>query len=54
VKKIVAFPIGERFAVISIMAALTNAKTTFIVLLSWGGASAVYKMAGRVLRSAVR
>jgi hypothetical protein len=54
IKKIVAFPIGERFAVISIMAALTDAKTTFIVLLSWGGASAVYKMAGRILRSVVR
>jgi hypothetical protein len=54
IKKIVAFPIGERFAVISIMAALTDAKTTFVVLLSWGGASAAYKMAGRVLRSVVR
>jgi hypothetical protein len=36
------------------MAALTDAKTTFVVLLSWGGASAVYKMAGRVLRSVAR
>jgi CDP-alcohol phosphatidyltransferase-like enzyme len=54
VKKIVAFPIGERFAVISITAAVSSARTTFIVLLAWGGASAVYKMAGRVLRSVMR
>jgi phosphatidylglycerophosphate synthase len=53
-KKIVAFPIGERFAVISITAAVASARTTFVVLLAWGGFAAVYKMVGRVLRSAVR
>jgi Family of unknown function (DUF5941)/CDP-alcohol phosphatidyltransferase len=53
-KKIVAFPIGERFAVISITAAVASARTTFIVLLAWGGFAAAYKMAGRVLRSMVR
>ena len=53
-KKVVAFPIGERFAVISIVAAVSSARTTFVVLLTWGGFSAAYKMAGRVLRSAVR
>ena len=37
VKKIVAFPIGERFAAISITAALFSARTTFVVLLAWGG-----------------
>jgi phosphatidylglycerophosphate synthase len=52
-KKIVAFPIGERFAVISIVAAVSSARTTFVVLLAWGGFAAVYKFAGRALRSAV-
>ena len=39
---------------ISITAAVWDARTTFIVLLAWGGASAAYKMAGRVLRSVAR
>ena len=54
IKKIIAFPIGERFAVISITAAVASARTTFVVLLVWGGFAATYKMAGRVLRSMVR
>ena len=32
-----AFPIGERFATISITAALFDARITFIVMLAWGG-----------------
>jgi phosphatidylglycerophosphate synthase len=51
IKRIVAFPIGERFAVISITAAIWSAHTTFVVLLAWGGFAAVYGFAGRVLRS---
>ena len=51
VKKMVAFPIGERFAVISITAALFTPHTTFVVLLTWGGVAAAYTLAGRVLRS---
>jgi hypothetical protein len=54
IKKIVAFPIGERFAVISLTAALAGPRTTFTVLLAWGGAAALYKLAGRVLRSISR
>ena len=54
VKKMIAFPIGERFAVISITAALFTPRTTFIVLLVWGGIAAAYTLAGRVLRSIVR
>jgi hypothetical protein len=54
VKKIVAFPIGERFAVISITAAVASAHTTFVVLLAWGGVAAVYKLTGRTLRSLAR
>jgi phosphatidylglycerophosphate synthase len=50
-RKIVAFPIGERFAAISITAALFDARATFIVLLVLGGIAAAYTGGGRVLRS---
>jgi Family of unknown function (DUF5941)/CDP-alcohol phosphatidyltransferase len=51
IKKMIAFPIGERFAAISITAALFTPRVTFIVLLAWGGLAAVYTQTGRVLRS---
>ena len=51
VKKVIAFPIGERFAAISITAALFDARVTFIVLLAWGAFAACYTGVGRVLRS---
>jgi hypothetical protein len=51
IKRMLPFPIGERFAVISITAALFTPRTTFVVLLVWGGVAAVYTLAGRVLRS---
>jgi phosphatidylglycerophosphate synthase len=51
VKKIVGFPIGERFAAISVTAALFDARATFVVLLAWGGVAASYTIAGRALRS---
>jgi len=50
VKRIVAFPIGERFAAISITAAIWSPRTTFIVLLAWGGFAALYGTTGRILR----
>jgi phosphatidylglycerophosphate synthase len=51
VKRMAAFPIGERFAVISLTAALWNARVTFIALLAWGGLAVAYTQTGRVLRS---
>ena len=54
VKRMAAFPIGERFAVISITAALWDAKVAFIVLLAWGGFASLYTFAGRFLRSVSR
>jgi hypothetical protein len=51
VKKMIAFPIGERFAVISITAALFSPQVTFIVLLTWGGFAYLYVVTGRALRS---
>ena len=52
VKKMAAFPIGERFAAISITAAFFDARVTFVVLLAWGLLAAVYTVCGRLLRSA--
>ena len=54
VKKLIAFPIGERFAVISLTAALFSPRTTFIVLLAWGGFALLYVFSGRLLRSLAR
>jgi hypothetical protein len=51
IKRMLPFPIGERFATISITAALFTPRTTFIVLLAWGGTAAAYTLAGRLLRS---
>lgn len=53
-KKIVAFPIGERFALISVTAALFHVRVTFAALLAWGGVAGIYILAGRVLRSFAR
>ncbi|MGH3388389.1 MAG: CDP-alcohol phosphatidyltransferase family protein [Actinomadura sp.] len=53
-KKIVILPIGERFALISISAALFNAKVTFLLLLVWGSLATAYTLTGRVLRSLAR
>ena len=51
IKKMIAFPIGERFAVISITAALFTPRVTFIVVLAWGALGTLYTLTGRVLRS---
>jgi hypothetical protein len=51
VKRVVAFPIGERFALISITAAIWSARTTFIAWLAWAGLAATYGLLGRILRS---
>jgi phosphatidylglycerophosphate synthase len=53
-RKVIAFPIGERFAVVSLTAALFTPRTTFTVLLVWGGVAFAYATTGRVLRSLAR
>lgn len=53
-KRIVVLPIGERFAVISLTAALFVPRTTFIVLLAWGGVALAYGLTGRGLRALAR
>ena len=39
-RKVFVLPIGERFALISLTAALFDARVTFLALLAWGGAGA--------------
>ncbi|MGH2837741.1 MAG: CDP-alcohol phosphatidyltransferase family protein [Thermoleophilaceae bacterium] len=51
IKKMAAFPIGERFAVICVTTAIWEPRTTFIVLLAWGGFALLYTSTGRVLRT---
>jgi hypothetical protein len=50
-RKMIAFPIGERFAAISLAAALGSARLALTVVLIWGTVAAVYTLSGRVLRS---
>jgi phosphatidylglycerophosphate synthase len=53
-KKIFVLPIGERFALISVTAALFTPRITFLALLVWGSAAGVYSLVGRILRSVAR
>ena len=50
-RKLATLPIGERFAVICVTAAVWTPRVTFLVLLAWGGFAVLYGNAGRVLRS---
>lgn len=50
-KKTIVLPIGERMALISVTAALFDARVTFLALLGWGGVALVYTAAGRMARS---
>jgi hypothetical protein len=51
IKRMAAFPIGERFALISITAAFFTPRVTLIAWLAWGGLAVLYTQAGRILRS---
>lgn len=50
-KRIIVLPIGERFALISLTAAIWGPRSTFTWLLVWGAVAATYTATGRVLRS---
>lgn len=54
IKKMIVFPIGERFAAISITAALFTPRTTFIVLLAWGGIGGVYSLSAHLIHTVAR
>ena len=50
-RKVVVLPIGERWALIAILTALTSPRIVFSVLLIWGLLALGYTTAGRVQRS---
>jgi phosphatidylserine synthase len=50
-RKMIVFPIGERFAAIAITAAVFDPRVTFLTLVIWGGVAAVYILTGRLMRS---
>ncbi len=53
-KKMIVFPIGERFAAISLTAALFTPRTTFIVLLVWGGIGGIYSLSAHLMHTVAR
>jgi phosphatidylglycerophosphate synthase len=50
-KRMVFLPIGERWLLISLLAALGGPRAVFVVLLALGSVSAIYATTGRVLRT---
>ncbi|MCW2876588.1 MAG: hypothetical protein JWQ95_688 [Sphaerisporangium sp.] len=50
-RKMIVFPIGERFAAIAITAAVFEPRVTFLTLVIWGGVAATYILTGRLMRS---
>ncbi|SEP83213.1 DUF5941 domain-containing protein [Streptomyces radiopugnans] len=53
-RRMIVLPIGERWALIAVLTALTTPRTTFVVLLAGCAFAACYTTAGRVLRSLSR
>jgi hypothetical protein len=47
--QLLRLPIGERFALISLTAAVASPRVTFVALLVWGGVGAAYALAARIL-----
>ena len=54
IKKMIVFPIGERFAAISLTAALFTPRTTFIVVLVWGGVGGIYSLSAHLMHTVAR
>ncbi|GII84035.1 hypothetical protein Ssi03_20250 [Sphaerisporangium siamense] len=50
-RKMIVFPIGERFAAIAITAAIFEPRITFLTLVIWGTIAAAYTLTGRLMRS---
>ncbi|MFC5719369.1 DUF5941 domain-containing protein [Streptomyces gamaensis] len=53
-RRMIVLPIGERWALIAVLTALTTPRTVFVVLLIGCALAACYTTAGRVLRSLTR
>ncbi|KOV66524.1 transferase [Streptomyces sp. AS58] len=54
VRRMIVLPIGERWALIAVLTAVTTPRITFVVLLIGCAFAATYTTAGRVLRSLTR
>ncbi|MFJ6842034.1 DUF5941 domain-containing protein [Streptomyces griseoluteus] len=54
VRRMIVLPIGERWAMIAVLTAVTTPRVTFLVLLIGCALAAAYTTAGRVLRSLTR
>ncbi|GHF27698.1 CDP-alcohol phosphatidyltransferase family protein [Streptomyces griseoluteus] len=54
VRRMIVLPIGERWAMIAVLTAVTTPRVTFYVLLIGCALAAMYTTAGRVLRSLTR
>ncbi|MEV6738168.1 DUF5941 domain-containing protein [Streptomyces sp. NPDC051104] len=54
VRRMIVLPIGERWALITVLTAATTPRITFVVLLIGCAFAATYTTAGRVLRSVTR
>jgi phosphatidylglycerophosphate synthase len=50
-KRIVVFPIGERWALIAVLAALAGGRVALLAVLGWGAAAMAYTLTLRGLRS---
>ncbi|MDR7279608.1 CDP-alcohol phosphatidyltransferase family protein [Catenuloplanes atrovinosus] len=50
-KRVVVFPIGERWALIGVLAACAGGRAALLAVLGWGGAALLYTLALRGLRS---
>lgn len=50
-RKMIVFPIGERFAAIAITAAFFEPRITFLTLVIWGSVALAYTLTGRLVRS---
>jgi phosphatidylglycerophosphate synthase len=54
IRRMIVLPIGERWAMIAVLTAVTTPRTVFYVLLAGSALAACYTTAGRVLRSLTR
>lgn len=50
-KRIIVFPIGERWALIALTAALANGRVALLAVLAWGGFAAAYTLGLRSVRA---
>lgn len=51
VKRIIQFPIGERYAAIAVASIVAGPVAVFVITLAWGVVALAYSSAGRIVRS---